>query len=169
MPTSREGPLKARSSWPILYRSWLLLSVQREGWETLCPCLPGPALFPERDRAGLWKGTKTVSPYIHTPDRCLPCVSVVGIQRAAAPAADPVSRNPTCFTPLWPHAFAPQTVAFLASLYHEFCELPHLVVVPLSTMRNWEREFATWAPQLNVVSLAGNAEARAVRAQAFYR
>lgn len=65
-----------------------------------------------------------------------------------------------CGLPLPSHS---QTVAFLASLYREFCELPHLVVVPLSTMRNWEREFATWAPQLNVVSLAGNADARAVR------
>lgn len=39
---------------------------------------------------------------------------------------------------------------------------PHLVVVPLSTLPNWEREFATWAPQLNVVMLHGNQEARAV-------
>ncbi|KAG2429992.1 hypothetical protein HYH02_013820, partial [Chlamydomonas schloesseri] len=54
-----------------------------------------------------------------------------------------------------------QTIAFLAALHSECCELPHLVVVPLSTMRNWEREFAAWAPQLNVVALAGNAEARA--------
>ncbi|EFJ45932.1 hypothetical protein VOLCADRAFT_30242, partial [Volvox carteri f. nagariensis] len=56
-----------------------------------------------------------------------------------------------------------QTIAFLASLHAECCELPHLVVVPLSTMRNWEREFETWAPNLNVVSLAGNVEARQVR------
>ncbi|GLI68202.1 hypothetical protein VaNZ11_012548, partial [Volvox africanus] len=55
-----------------------------------------------------------------------------------------------------------QTIAFLASLHAEYCELPHLVVVPLSTMRNWEREFAAWAPDLNVVSLAGNAEARGI-------
>ncbi len=31
------GELKARSSWPILSRSWLLLPVQRDGWETPCP------------------------------------------------------------------------------------------------------------------------------------
>ena len=37
---------------------------------------------------------------------------------------------------------------------------PHLVVVPLSTLPNWEREFATWAPQLNVVMLYGNQAAR---------
>ncbi|GFR51659.1 hypothetical protein Agub_g14095, partial [Astrephomene gubernaculifera] len=55
-----------------------------------------------------------------------------------------------------------QTIAFLAALHSQCCELPHLVVVPLSTMRNWEREFAAWAPQLNVVALAGNAEARGI-------
>lgn len=43
-----------------------------------------------------------------------------------------------------------QSIAFLASLFEENI-LPHLVVAPLSTLRNWEREFATWAPQLNVV------------------
>ena len=39
---------------------------------------------------------------------------------------------------------------------------PHLVVVPLSTLPNWEREFALWAPQLNVVQLYGNQSARDV-------
>jgi len=38
--------------------------------------------------------------------------------------------------------------------------LPHLIVVPLSTVTNWEREFALWAPHLNVVTLVGNAAAR---------
>ena len=37
---------------------------------------------------------------------------------------------------------------------------PFLVVVPLSTIRNWEREFEAWAPHLNVVTMMGNAEAR---------
>jgi hypothetical protein len=40
--------------------------------------------------------------------------------------------------------------------------VPHMVVVPLSTLRNWERELATWAPQLNVVVLAGNEISRQV-------
>lgn len=39
----------------------------------------------------------------------------------------------------------------MASLYEENVS-PHLVVAPLSTLRNWEREFATWAPHMNVVS-----------------
>lgn len=43
-----------------------------------------------------------------------------------------------------------QSIAFLASL-HEDNLGPHLVVAPLSTLRNWEREFATWAPHMNVV------------------
>lgn len=44
-----------------------------------------------------------------------------------------------------------QSIAFLASLFEENL-YPHLVVAPLSTLRNWEREFATWAPHMNVVS-----------------
>jgi hypothetical protein len=38
--------------------------------------------------------------------------------------------------------------------------LPHLVVVPLTTLGNWERELATWAPYLRVVSLHGSAASR---------
>jgi len=44
-----------------------------------------------------------------------------------------------------------QSIALLGSLIEENVGLPHLVVAPLSTLRNWEREFATWAPQMNVV------------------
>ncbi|GER35306.1 chromodomain helicase DNA binding protein [Striga asiatica] len=59
-----------------------------------------------------------------------------------------------------------QSIAFLASLFEESL-YPHLVVAPLSTLRNWEREFATWAPQLNVSQLyqvmyVGTAQARTV-------
>lgn len=39
---------------------------------------------------------------------------------------------------------------------------PHLVVVPLSTLPNWEREFAAWAPKLNVVVMHGTQAAREV-------
>ncbi|GKU87353.1 hypothetical protein SLEP1_g1762 [Rubroshorea leprosula] len=52
-------------------------------------------------------------------------------------------------------------IAFLASLFEENF-YPHLIVAPLSTLRNWEREFATWAPQMNVVMYVGSAQARAV-------
>lgn len=37
---------------------------------------------------------------------------------------------------------------------------PNLVVVPLTTLSNWERELATWAPYLRVVSLKGSAAVR---------
>jgi chromodomain-helicase-DNA-binding protein 4 len=61
-----------------------------------------------------------------------------------------------------------QSIAFLASLYEENIS-PHLVVAPLSTLRNWEREFATWAPHMNVVMYVGGAHARAViRQYEFY-
>lgn len=56
-----------------------------------------------------------------------------------------------------------QAVALMAALSREEClAKPHLVVVPLSTLRNWERELATWAPYLNVVTLNGNGDARKV-------
>ncbi|PIN15480.1 Chromodomain-helicase DNA-binding protein [Handroanthus impetiginosus] len=54
-----------------------------------------------------------------------------------------------------------QSIAYLASLNEETVS-PHLVIAPLSTLRNWEREFATWAPNMNVVMYAGNAKARSV-------
>ena len=44
----------------------------------------------------------------------------------------------------------------------EHVQKPHLVVVPLSTFPNWEREFALWAPQLNVVPFIGNQAGRTV-------
>ena len=43
-----------------------------------------------------------------------------------------------------------QSIAFLASVSEDKFG-PHLVVAPLSTLRNWEREFANWSPQMNVV------------------
>lgn len=45
-----------------------------------------------------------------------------------------------------------QCIAFLASVFEE-TKAPHLVVAPLSTLSNWEREFATWAPHINVVCM----------------
>ena len=56
-----------------------------------------------------------------------------------------------------------QTVAFLYSLYKEgHCRGPFLVSVPLSTLINWEREFALWAPEFYVVSYVGDKDSRAV-------
>ncbi|KAF4352937.1 hypothetical protein G4B88_001370 [Cannabis sativa] len=61
-----------------------------------------------------------------------------------------------------------QSIAFLASLFEDNIG-PHLVVAPLSTLRNWEREFATWAPQMNVVVYVGSSQARSIiREYEFY-
>nr|CAB3469615.1 unnamed protein product [Digitaria exilis] len=61
-----------------------------------------------------------------------------------------------------------QSIAFLASLFEDKFG-PHLVVAPLSTLRNWEREFSTWAPQMNVVMYFGAAASREIiRKHEFY-
>ncbi|KAL9230296.1 hypothetical protein vseg_005669 [Gypsophila vaccaria] len=61
-----------------------------------------------------------------------------------------------------------QSIAFLASLFEEGV-YPHLVVAPLSTLRNWEREFSTWAPHLNVIMYVGSGQARSfIRQYEFY-
>ncbi|CAM0913117.1 unnamed protein product [Alopecurus aequalis] len=52
-----------------------------------------------------------------------------------------------------------QSIAFLASVSEDKFG-PHLVVAPLSTLRNWEREFATWAPQMNVLMYFGSSASR---------
>ncbi len=41
---------------------------------------------------------------------------------------------------------------------------PFLVVVPLSTVPNWIREFRRWLPQLNAVVYVGDTKSREVRA-----
>ena len=43
-----------------------------------------------------------------------------------------------------------QTIAYVSSRVED-CVWPHLVLAPLSTVRNWLREFSTWAPHLNVI------------------
>ncbi|XP_024359262.1 CHD3-type chromatin-remodeling factor PICKLE isoform X2 [Physcomitrium patens] len=58
-----------------------------------------------------------------------------------------------------------QSISLLGSLIEENVGLPHLVVAPLSTLRNWEREFATWCPQMNVVMYVGSSQARAILRQ----
>jgi SNF2 family DNA or RNA helicase len=70
-----------------------------------------------------------------------------------------------------------QTLAFIASLAQNHigtnrpvsiarnahrCHVgPFMVVVPLTTVPNWQREAAMFTPQLNVVAYMGNADARA--------
>ncbi|TFY57604.1 hypothetical protein EVG20_g8476, partial [Dentipellis fragilis] len=55
-----------------------------------------------------------------------------------------------------------QTVAFLSYLFHLNQYGPFLVIVPLSTITAWQSQFATWAPELNVITYIGTAAAREV-------
>jgi chromodomain-helicase-DNA-binding protein 1 len=40
---------------------------------------------------------------------------------------------------------------------------PFLVVVPLSTLSNWAKEFRKWLPDMNVVIYVGNRASREVK------
>lgn len=51
---------------------------------------------------------------------------------------------------------------FIGLLHKEWQAAPVLVVVPNSTITNWLREFARWAPQLTVVPYYGENAARKV-------
>ena len=53
-----------------------------------------------------------------------------------------------------------QAISFIASLYAEGCGEPHLIIAPLSTLQNWQRELSRWMPELNVVTYVGNQESR---------
>ncbi|KAI0958820.1 hypothetical protein AcV7_004526 [Taiwanofungus camphoratus] len=56
-----------------------------------------------------------------------------------------------------------QTVSFLSYLFHEMRHYgPFLVIVPLSTITAWQSQFATWAPDINVITYIGTATAREV-------
>ncbi|KAJ1979278.1 ATP-dependent DNA helicase Hrp3 [Dimargaris verticillata] len=63
-----------------------------------------------------------------------------------------------------------QTISFISYLFHSLHVYgPHLVVVPLSTITAWEREFERWAPDLNVISYTGDNRSRqAIRQFEFY-
>ncbi|CAH7684062.1 SNF2 family N-terminal domain-domain-containing protein [Phakopsora pachyrhizi] len=55
-----------------------------------------------------------------------------------------------------------QTISFLGYLkHHRSLSGPHLVVVPKSTLDNWNREFNFWVPGFNIVSLKGDKDERA--------
>ncbi|KAI0341938.1 hypothetical protein BDW22DRAFT_219821 [Trametopsis cervina] len=56
-----------------------------------------------------------------------------------------------------------QSVAFLSYLFHTMRQYgPFLVIVPLSTITAWQSQFATWAPDMNVITYIGTAAAREV-------
>ena len=54
-----------------------------------------------------------------------------------------------------------QTISFLGYLKH-YCDIkgPHLIVVPKSTLDNWNREFSMWTPDVNILVLQGAKEER---------
>ncbi|KAF5385038.1 hypothetical protein D9615_000870 [Tricholomella constricta] len=55
-----------------------------------------------------------------------------------------------------------QTISFLSYLKHyRETSGPHLVVVPKSTLQNWQREFERWTPDVSVVILTGTPPERA--------
>ncbi|KAG7446305.1 SNF2 family DNA-dependent ATPase [Guyanagaster necrorhizus] len=54
-----------------------------------------------------------------------------------------------------------QTISFLSYLKHyRDISGPHLVVVPKSTLQNWQREFEQWTPDVKAVVLTGTKEER---------
>ncbi|KAI9295102.1 hypothetical protein K502DRAFT_291427, partial [Neoconidiobolus thromboides FSU 785] len=63
-----------------------------------------------------------------------------------------------------------QTISFLSYLFHsQQLYGPFLVVVPLSTIGAWHREFGRWAPDMNTICYTGDGESRNVlREHEFY-
>eukprot|EP00835_Amoeboradix_gromovi_P001828 NODE_92_length_21718_cov_0.361950.p2 type:complete len:1074 gc:universal NODE_92_length_21718_cov_0.361950:17492-20713(+) len=53
-----------------------------------------------------------------------------------------------------------QTIVFISYLYFKYRLAPFIVIVPNSTLDNWEREFQKWAPFLSVLLFAGDVEDR---------
>ncbi|XP_029016897.1 SWI/SNF-related matrix-associated actin-dependent regulator of chromatin subfamily A containing DEAD/H box 1A [Betta splendens] len=53
-----------------------------------------------------------------------------------------------------------QAIAFLAQLYQNGIEGPHLITVPSSTLDNWVRELKLWCPSLKVLVYYGTMEDR---------
>lgn len=56
-----------------------------------------------------------------------------------------------------------QTISFLTYLFHQHALYgPFLLVVPLSTLASWQKEFAQWSPDLNVVVYLGDLQSRSM-------
>lgn len=56
-----------------------------------------------------------------------------------------------------------QTISFLTYLFnHHALYGPFLLVVPLSTMASWQKEFAQWSPDMNVVVYLGDVSSRSM-------
>lgn len=56
-----------------------------------------------------------------------------------------------------------QTICFLSCLFHHHCLYgPFLIVVPLSTLHSWQREFQQWAPEINTIIYIGDKQSRSM-------
>jgi SWI/SNF-related matrix-associated actin-dependent regulator 1 of chromatin subfamily A len=53
-----------------------------------------------------------------------------------------------------------QAISFLAHLKELGDEGPHLIIVPSSTMDNWQKEFKTWCPSMKVLNYYGSQDER---------
>ena len=54
-----------------------------------------------------------------------------------------------------------QSIAFLSNLINTYSVWgPFVLVVPLSTITAWQREFSLWAPEMNLVVYLGDAVSR---------
>ena len=54
-----------------------------------------------------------------------------------------------------------QSISFLSCLFHVHALYgPFLLVVPLSTLPSWQREFELWAPEFNLVVYIGDVSSR---------
>ena len=59
-----------------------------------------------------------------------------------------------------------QTIALLSHLAGTRCIWgPHLIVVPTSTMLNWDMEFKRWAPGFKVMTYYGSVKDRKLKRQ----
>lgn len=61
-----------------------------------------------------------------------------------------------------------QTICFLQKVYDYGIHGPFLVVVPLSTIHNWQREFETWTDMNTIVYHGSAASRNIIRQTEFY-
>ena len=56
-----------------------------------------------------------------------------------------------------------QIISFVSQLFNQYQLYgPYLIVVPLSTVVAWQREFDKWAPEMNVIVYMGDVGSRSV-------
>lgn len=59
-----------------------------------------------------------------------------------------------------------QIISFISHLFNQYHLYgPYLLVVPLSTIVAWQREFEKWAPEMNVIVYIGDVSSRTVVCQ----